>query len=192
MASKYLYIQGIPGESTSYPIAGAGRNDGLIEIASLSYDVSQMATQSSGSGLVAGGASLSHISFSKEMDKSTPLLFYKLCAGETIDEVTFVFVRAGAAGQVNIDPPTPVGQKHPVPPNPNMSKGNYVYLMVVCRDVLVTSYHTSGAYGPGNRPLENISMSVAMLTEDYVDVDSKGMKKANVHDGYNFMSNSKI
>src|ERR1700730_9576277 len=113
--AQLLDIPSIQGESTSTNQTWNKK----IQIDTFQYDVSQKASIQTGSGLVAGGASLSHISITKPMDISSPFLFFHLCSGQPIDQVTFRLTRAGG------------------------TEGVYEYLTVSCKDVLVSSYHTS-------------------------------------------------
>ena|SRR5579884_2450177 len=154
----YLDIPGIPGESSH----DANQNwNNKIQVSGWNYDVSQKATQSVGSGLVAGGASMSHVSFTKTMDKSTAPLWFKLCSGEPIPKVTFRVSQAG-------------GQE-----------GVYEIHTLECENVLVTHYSTSGQRGDGGMPTENWSISVAKVTEIYDD-RVQGVKKSTITNGFDF------
>jgi type VI secretion system Hcp family effector len=89
---QYLDIPGIPGES----LHDTNQNwNNKIQINHFTYDISQRASLGTGSGLVASGASMSHLSFTKTMDKSTPMLWFKLCSGEPIPKVIFRKTQAG-------------------------------------------------------------------------------------------------
>lgn len=160
---QYLDIPGIKGESTHDQNPNWNEK---IQIQNFNYDVSQKASLQTGTGLVAGGASLSHISFVKAMDKSTPFLFYKLCSGEPIDKVTFRISRAG-------------GQE-----------GVYEYMTIDCSKVLVSQYSTSGSRGDGNMPMESISFSVGAITENYDDRSEDGSRVSNIKAGFDFMKNT--
>ena len=157
-----LDIQGIPGESVhdTHPEWNL-----KIQISSTSYDVSQRASVQTGTGLVAAGASMSNISITKTMDKSTPLLFGKLTAAEPIDQMFLRFTRAGGA------------------------QGVYEVLTVQLDNVLVTSYHTSGQRGGGGMPTESLSFSVGSIKETYDIRDERGMAQSKQTGGYDFMQN---
>lgn len=155
---QYLDIPGIPGESTHDQNPDWNNK---IQISHFSYDVSQRANLGTGTGLVAAGASMSHITFSKTMDKSTPFLWSKLCSGEPIPKVTFRISQAG-------------GQE-----------GVYEIHTLECEQVLVTNYSTSGARGDGGMPSENWSFSVAKVNEIYDD-RVQGVRKQKVNYGFDF------
>src|SRR5581483_11271355 len=129
----YLDVPGIEGESTHSQNQNWNKK---IQINGYSYDVSQRANLGTGTGLVAAGASMSHISLTKTMDRSTPFLWYQLCSGKPIPKVTFRITQAG-------------GQE-----------GVYEIHTLECENVLVTHYSTSGARGDGGLPTEHWSFSV--------------------------------
>jgi type VI secretion system Hcp family effector len=121
----------------------------------MGYDVSQKTSLDAGSGLVASGAVFSPMQVTKVMDKSTPILWAKLCAGEPITTVTIRVSRPGA------DPHGAAG-------------GLFEAENYIMQNVIVTSYHTSGSPGPGGLPLESWSLAFTAITENYRIVDPKG------------------
>src|SRR5580658_9683491 len=90
--SMYLDVTGIAGESQS-PVTNWTQK---IDEQSMGYDVSQKTSLEAGSGLVSSGAIFGPMQITKVMDKSTPLLWAKLCAGEPIPMVTIRVSRPGA------------------------------------------------------------------------------------------------
>jgi type VI secretion system Hcp family effector len=163
--AQLLDVPNIAGESTHPTNPNWNKK---IQIASFNYDVSQKASLQTGSGLVAGGASMSHITITKAMDISTPFWFYYLCLGQPITTVTFRLTRAGGV------------------------EGVYEYMTIVCNKVLVSSYFTSGTRGDGNMPMETISLSVGSVKESYDDRNEQGQKIQNVSHGFDFMQNTAL
>ena len=149
--SMYLDIQGIEGESQS-PVTNWNKK---IDVASMGYDISQRTSQEAGSGLISSGAIFSALQISKVMDKSTPLLWGKLCGGEPIDSVILRVSRPGANST------GPAG-------------GLFEAETYTLTNVIVTSYHTSGSPGPGGLPMESWSLAFTKMDEKYQTVDPKG------------------
>lgn len=156
--AHFLDIPGIPGESSHDTNPNWNQK---IQIETISYDASQRATIQTGTGLTAAGAAMSPISITKAMDKSTPFLFFKLCAGEPIPKMTLRRSRASGA------------------------EGVYEDLTIDLTNVLITSYSTSGARGSSNIPMETISMSVGAIQETY-DNRENGRRVAMVRGSHDF------
>jgi type VI secretion system secreted protein Hcp len=131
----------------------------------MGYDVSQKTSLEAGSGLIAGGAIFGPMQISKVMDKSTPLLWAKLCAGEPISTVTIRVSRSGGAA------------------------GPFEAEKYILENVIVTSYHTSGSPGPGGLPMESWSLAFTAITEVYRTVDVKGGFVAPQTAGWDVSSN---
>jgi len=165
--SMFLDVTGVGGESQS-PV---GNWDQKIDQMSMGYDVSQKTSLEAGSGLVASGAIFSPMQISKVMDKSTPILWSKLCAGEPIDSVTIRISRPGA------DPLGPGG-------------GMFEAENYIMQNVMVTSYHTSGTPGPGGLPMESWSLAFTAITENYRIVDPQGNIQPVQTNGWDISANT--
>ena len=130
--SMFLDVTGIQGESQSLTPSGAvgvANWNKKIDQQSMGYDVSQKTSLEAGSGLVSGGAIFGPMQITKVMDRSTPQLWSKLCKGEPIPTVTIRISRPGAAALTS---GTAAGGL--------FESENYIL-----QNVIVTSYHTSGA-----------------------------------------------
>jgi type VI secretion system secreted protein Hcp len=149
--SMYLDVLSIDGESQS---PNTNWNNKIDE-QSMGYDVSQRTSLEAGSGLVSSGAVFGPMQVTKVMDKSTPLLWAKLCGGEPIDSVTIRISRPGAN-------------------TTGVQGGLFEAETYAMKNVIVTSYHTSGSPGPGGLPLETWSMAFVSITETFRTVDKKG------------------
>ena len=164
--SMYLDVVSIAGESMS-PVPNWNQK---IDDNSMGYDVSQKTSLEAGSGLVASGAIFGPMQISKVMDKSTPLLWSKLCAGEPIATVTIRVSRPGANA---IGP----------------AGGLFEAEKYILENVIVTSYHTSGSPGPGGLPMESWSLAFTAITEVYRTVDAQGNLQAAQTQGWDVSSN---
>src|ERR1035438_2108261 len=165
--SMYLDVVGILGESINPKVPNWNQK---IDDNSMGYDVSQKTSLEAGSGLIASGAIFGPMQISKVMDKSTPLLFSKLCAGEPITMVTIRVSRPGA------NPLGPAG-------------GLFEAEKYILENVMVTSYHTSGSPGPGGLPMESWSLAFTAITEVYRTVDLKGAFVATQTAGWDVPAN---
>lgn len=159
--SMYLDITEIQGESQSPNTDWKQK----IELQSMSFDVSQKTSLEAGSGLISSGAIFGALHITKAMDKSTPLLFGKLAGGEPIATAIIRVSRPGAATT------GPVG-------------GLFEAETYTLRNVIVASYQTSGAPGPGGLPLESWTLAFTSVTEVYNTVDAAGKMQPAQHAGY--------
>ena len=157
-ASDYLLeIDGIPGESKDKA------HPAVIEIESFSFDASN-------SGLIAaigGGAgkvSFSDISFSKVIDKTSPLLYLNTANGKILKKAT-LFVRR------------------------TISNAALDYYTVTLSDALLTRVQTSGQ---GDAlPRESFSLSFSKIEISYIPQKADGsLDKLNpVKSGWDVVSN---
>ena len=92
----YLWIDGVPGESTD------DRHRDWIEIVSFDSKVSTAAssTVSGGGGLTGTRPEFSELTVGKVIDKATPLLHKHCCSGRHISQVVIEFCRAMGEKQV--------------------------------------------------------------------------------------------
>jgi type VI protein secretion system component Hcp len=164
-----LDITGIPGESESPNPAWKSK----ILIDSMGYDISQRTSNSTGTGLVSGGATVGAMQISKQMDKSTPLLFLNLAQGQPIPVCYVRVIRSGqAAGSTAASP----------------NGGLYEAETYTLSNAIITNYSTSGALGPGGLPMESWSLSFSQIVENYIQVDKNGNPVTGGGNaiGYNF------
>jgi type VI secretion system Hcp family effector len=150
-----LDIPGIAGESQSPNGAWAAK----IQIESMGYDISQRTSQSTGSGLVSGGATVGAMQISKQMDKSTPFLFLNLAKGEPIQICYIRVIRSGQRSASNASSP---------------NGGLYEAETYTLNNAIISNYSTSGALGPGGLPMESWSISFTKIVENYVQVGPDG------------------
>ena len=126
----FLKIDGIEGESTD------DKHKGEIEIESWSWGASS--TTSSG-GARAGKACVSPMSFTKVVDKASPLLMANAVTGMAIANAILIGRKAGEKQQE--------------------------YLKIELKNVLVSSYQTAGS--SASVPLDQFSLNFSSMTVEY-------------------------
>ena len=139
-ADYFLKIDGIDGESTD------DKHKGEIVIESWSWGVSQSSAGAAG-GARAGKPCTAPMSFTKKVDKATPLLMANAVAGMVIPRAILIGRKAG--------------------------EGQQDYLKYELKNVIVTSYQTSGSSG-SSVPVDQFSLNFASLTVEYKPQDPKG------------------
>jgi type VI secretion system secreted protein Hcp len=132
-ADMFLMLKGIPGEAKD------ARYKDQIEILSYSMGASQT-SPSTGSRLAASRPCVKEISFSKTLDKSSPLLFATAVSGMHIPDATLTLRKAGG--------------------------DQAEYMIVRFQDVIVSSYQSSGSEG-GALPMDSFSLNFAKITFSY-------------------------
>ena len=163
--SMYLDIPDITGESKS---PNADWRD-KIEVQTMAFDVSQRTSLEAGSGLISGGAIFGALHITKAMDKSTPLLFGKLAAGQPLASAILRVSRPGAATS------GPYG-------------GLFEAETYTMKNIIIGSYQTSGAPGPGGLPLESWTLAFTAISEVYHTVDAAGKMQPAQNAGYDIAS----
>jgi type VI protein secretion system component Hcp len=143
-----------------------------IQIESTHWDINQQTTGSTGTGLVTGGASAGHLTFSKTMDKSTPLMFAQLCSGSPISTC---FIRVIAAGS-----------------NDPTFGGLYERETYQLNNVIVSRYSTGGASGNAGLPTESWALSFQAYIETFTDINADGSKKPADKHGFDFLQGTPI
>jgi type VI secretion system secreted protein Hcp len=88
----FLQIDGIPGESTD-----AGHPN-TIEVWSFSFGVKNPPTFTAGAGSAAGKATFSEISFTKKVDRSSPLFYLHCVQGKRIPKAILYGATRGEGG----------------------------------------------------------------------------------------------
>lgn len=154
----YLKIPEIPGE------AQAEDHKDEIEIYSFSLGaVNTGSTHTGGGG--AGKVSFSDISFTKPLDKASPLLYLDCAKGRHFPKV-FLYVRK--SGERPTD-----------------------YYVITLSDVLISSFQTSGAAG-GDRPTESLSLNFTKIEFSYARQKPDGSLEEPVRTGWDIAQNREI
>ena len=85
----FLKIEGVDGESKDNEHAGE------IDVLAWSWGMSNSGTMHAGGGAGSGKVSIQDFSFTKYIDKSSPILFLKVCNGDSFPDATLVVRKAG-------------------------------------------------------------------------------------------------
>ena len=109
----FLKIEGLPGESTD------DKHKGELDLESFSWGATQAGTGGHGGGSGQGKVQPHDFTFTKRLDKSSPVLYMACATGTHYKEVTLSVRKAGG--------------------------GQQEYFKVKMNDVMVSSYNVSGA-----------------------------------------------
>lgn len=157
-ASDYLLVlDGIPGES-----ADAQRPQS-IEIQSFSFGASNSATVIGGAA-GAGKVSFSDISFTKSLDKASPLLYLQCAQGKHIPRAVLYVRKSGAEKPLE-------------------------YYIITLTDVLISSVQTIGG---GGLPTESFSLNFAKVEFSYSAQKADGSLDAPVKSGWDITTNTPL
>jgi type VI secretion system secreted protein Hcp len=137
-----------------------------IDVLAWSWGVSQSGTMHQGSGGGSGKSSLQDLSFTKYIDKSTPLLWLACCNGKHFETAKLTVRKAGD--------------------NP------LEYVVINLEGVLISSVSTGGS-GGDDRLTENVTLNFARLKLEYVEQAATGGKSGGpVKMGWDIPQNKKI
>jgi type VI secretion system secreted protein Hcp len=126
-----------------------------IQVDSWNWGMSQAGTTHSGTGGGAGKVNVQDMSFSKRMDSSTPAIIKAVCNGAHFGEATLTCRKAG---EKPLD-----------------------YVIIVMKDVIITSYSTSGSAG-ADEVYDNFALNFASYKLSYQPQDNKGAKAGGAID----------
>jgi len=138
------FSNGIDGESKR------DGHKGEIDVLAWSWGASNSGSFHEGGGGGTGKCNVQDLSFTKWIDKSSPILYLKCCDGTHIDEVTLTCQKAGTEA--------------------------LVYFKIVLKKVMVTSVSTGGSGGE-DRLTENVTLNFAHIDIEYQEQNEKGGKE---------------
>jgi type VI secretion system secreted protein Hcp len=156
-AAAFLKFDGIDGESQD------ATHQGAIDVLSWSWGAANAGTHSGGGG-GAGKVSMSDVTVSKELDKSSPRLMLACAQGQHIRQAVLI-CRSLADEPVE-------------------------YLKITFSDVLVSSYTVGGSAVGDNPPTESISFNFSRIEIEYVPVDAKGVPQEPVRASWDLVENT--
>lgn len=160
MATDYLLeIEGIKGESQD------DKHKEKIDIHAFSWGVTNSSNVGVGTGGGTGKANFSDLSFSKQMDKASPLLFAAAATGDHIKKAVLIARKAGGKG------------------------GPVEYLTITLTDVMVSSYQMGGASGDSSIPLDSVSLRATDIKVEYKPQKADGTLEGAVTKSYNISKN---
>lgn len=148
--SAYMKFDGVDGECKDKD------HKGWIDILSFSQGIHQPGGGATGVARRRGDVILDDISISKVMDKSSPKLAESVCKGKVFPKVEIELTASYT------------------------DAGRVTYYKYELKNVLVTSYHVSGAGQSDEVPSENFSLNFEEIKVTYTENDSAGKKKGNI------------
>jgi type VI secretion system secreted protein Hcp len=136
-----------------------------IDVLAWSWGLSNSGSAHVGGGAGAGKVNVQDLSFTKWMDKATPVLMKATCDGKHFSEALLVVRKAGES---------------PVE-----------YLKIKLEEVLITSLSTGGSGGE-DRLTENVTLNFAKVSVDYTPQKAGGEKDTVVNMDWDIAQNAPI
>ncbi|MEZ2353418.1 Hcp family type VI secretion system effector [Caballeronia sp. RCC_10] len=149
-ADMFIKIGDIKGESQD------ATHKEEIEVQNWSWGCMQTGSTHTGTGGGTGTATVSDLSFTKLLDKSSPTIVQSCCQGTHFSEVVLTMRKAGG--------------KEPIE-----------YMKVTLNEVLISNY--SVGIGAGDIGMENVGLNFAHFKIEYQPQDNNGAKKGGVVTG---------
>lgn len=156
----YIALKGIEGESQD------DKHANEIQILSYGFGASQSGTAHEGSGSTSGRADVHDVTFTKHVDKSSPLLYFLCCSGQPIEGAILSVRKAGG--------PKPVD-----------------YLKLTLTQVLITSFR-SGAEGSQDRAVETVTLNFSTSKVDYTPQKADGTGMGVITKGWDVTKNCEL
>jgi type VI secretion system secreted protein Hcp len=154
----FLKLDGIDGESTKTG------HENEIEVFSVSGAANNTSSVGYGTGSGAGRVDLAPLSFSKQADKASPLLFLKCCDGTHIATGKVTFREAGGTAPVE-------------------------FLIYDLGECFVTSWSQAGSDG-GGKPTESLALTYKKINITYFPQNADGTKGDKVPAGWDIGTNA--
>ena len=159
MVDYFLKIDGVDAETTD------DKHKGEIELSSFSWGETQFGTAGSGGGAGAGKVQKQDFTFTKRIDKSSPVLLIGCATGQHYKSAVLTARKAGG--------------------------GQQDYLKITMEDLLISSYATGGSQGDP-LPMETVTLNFAKLEMSYKEQKADGSLGGEVKQKYDFAANKKI
>lgn len=153
----FLKMDALVGESVDKT------HKGEIQILAFSFGATQSGTTHMGGGGGAGKVNFQDISFTKYIDKSTPLILQTVANGKHFKEATLTVRKAG---------------EHPLE-----------YLKIKLNEILVSSY-SSGGSGGEDRLTENVTLNFAKIDLTYTPQKADGTGDVGIVMNYDIAANA--
>ena len=141
--NAFLDIDGVEGESQQKGY------EKKIELLSFHWGASQSATTHMGTGSGSGKANIQDISFSKNLDKTSPILLQNLLQGTHFKKIVLSLRKVTGATQLP-------------------------YLVFTMEDAILSTYSTGAGMGGDDQIIENLSINFGRIKMEYTLQDSKG------------------
>ena len=152
----FIKLDDIKGESAD------DKHKGEIDVLSWSWGAAQSGGAHAGGGAGAGKVQVSDLSFTKPVDRSSPVLFSMCAAGTHIKQGLLTVRKAGGKP--------------------------LEYLKITMQDIIVTSF-TDGGDAGGDRLSETITLNFSKVTYEYTPQKQDGSGDASVKQGFDVSAN---
>jgi len=160
MASDmFIKIDDIKGESAD------SKHAGEIDVLSWSWGLTQTGTAQLGTGGGAGKVHVNDLTFTKYVDKASPILLKQCCSGKHMSAAALVVRKAGG---------TPLE-----------------YLKITMEDLLVAAVSHGGS-GGDDRLTENVTLNFARVKLEYVPQKKDGSGDASIPMGWDIAGNKEL
>ena len=136
-----------------------------IDVLAWSWGMSNSGSAQVGGGAGAGKVNVQDLSFTKWIDKTSPMLMLACCNGKHFDTANLVVRKAGE--------------------NP------LEYLKIKMEDCLISSVDTGGA-GEQDRLMETVTLNFATVHVDYTPQKADGSGDAATNMGWDIAANQKV
>jgi len=156
----FMKIDGVEGES-----ADKNGHAKEIDVLAWSWGVSNSGSAHIGGGAGSGKANVQDLSFTKYIDKASPVLFLHCCNGKHYPKALLTVRKAG---------------EKPLE-----------YLTISMTDVMVTAYSTGGSGGE-DRLTENVTLNFAKVEQVYQAQDKSGAGQGKVEMKWDVAGNQKM
>ena len=154
-AGMFIKFDGIDGEAVD-----KGHED-WIELDSMQFGVGRTISQTGGGDRETSNPSFSELTLTKEMDKSSPLLFFEAIAGSSLGKATLELTQTG-------------------------TEGSQTYLKLELEEAIVSSYSTSSE---GERPAETFALNFTKIAYTYTQYDDSGKEVGSTTKQWDLMAN---
>lgn len=159
MASDYLLeLDGIKGESQD------SKHKECIEIDSFSWGCTNTGSMGRGSGGGTGKVSFQDMHFTKQTDKSTPVLVQAACTNKAVKKAVLYARKASQGGQVE-------------------------YYKITLQDSIVSSYQSSGNAGDSSVPSDSFTLNFTKFKLEYSPQKADGSLEGAVVSEYDRAGN---
>jgi type VI secretion system secreted protein Hcp len=156
----FLKIDGVESESTD------DKNKGAIDVDSFSWGQVQTGTAGHGAGAGAGKVQPQDFSFTKKLDKASPLLMIACATGQHFKSAILTARKAGG--------------------------GQQEYLKITMEDIMVSSYQTGGTGHSDIVPTDQVSLNFTKLSMAYKEQKADGSLGGEIKQGYDYAANKKL
>jgi type VI secretion system secreted protein Hcp len=156
----FLKIDGVESESTD------DKHKGEIDCMSFSWGQVNTGTSGHGAGAGAGKVQPQDFSFTKKLDKASPVLMNACATGQHFKKAVLTARKAGG--------------------------GQQEYLKITMEDLMVTSYQVGGSAEGDPVPIDQVSVNFAKLEMSYKEQKSDGSLGGEAKQAYDYAANKKI